>query len=43
MGGRNGTPSGNKIKASSQHGEWRRVIDKDTGVIKWIRKKNKKK
>lgn len=43
MGGRNGTISGNKIKSKSQHGEWRKVIDKDTGAIKWIRKKIKRK
>lgn len=43
MGGRNGTLAGHKIKGESQHGEWRKVVDKETGVIKWIRKKIKRK
>lgn len=43
MGGRNGTLVGHKIKGESQHGEWRKVVDKDTGAIKWIRKKIKRK
>lgn len=42
MGGRSGTVSERKIKSESQHGEWRKVVDKDTGAIKWIRKKEKK-
>lgn len=41
MGGRNGTLAGHKIKSESQRGEWRKVVDKDTGTIKWIRKKVK--
>lgn len=43
MGGRNGTLTGKKIKGESQRGEWQKVVDKDTGAIKWIRKKIKKK
>ena len=41
MGGRSGTLAGHKIKGESQHGEWRKVVDKDTGAIKWIRKRIK--
>lgn len=43
MGGRSGALTGSKVKSTSQHGEWKKVVDKDTGVIKWIRKKVKKK
>lgn len=43
MGGRSGALTGSKIKGTSQGGEWRKVVDKDTGAIKWLRKKIKKK
>ena len=43
MGGRNGTLAGRKIKGKSQHGEWRKTVNKDTGAIKWIRKRIKRK
>ncbi len=43
MGGRSGALTGSKVKGGSQHGEWRKVVDKQTGAIKWIRKKIKRK
>lgn len=43
MGGRSGLKNQRGIQGQSQHGEWIAQIDKDTGAIKWIRKKIKKK
>lgn len=43
MGGRSGALTGSEVKGQSQHGEWRKVVDKNTGATKWIRKKIKKK
>lgn len=31
------------IKPTSQHGEWYAKVDPKTGVITWLRRKNKKK
>lgn len=42
MGGRSGDLTGSKIKSNSQGGEWRKVVDKKTGAVKWLRKKIKK-
>ena len=43
MGGRSGFKNQRGIPSKSQHGQWVAQIDKDTGVIKWLRKKIKKK
>lgn len=43
MGGRSGALTSSKIKGTSQGGEWKKVVDKDTGAIKWLRKKIKSK
>lgn len=43
MGGRSGLKSNRELKSQSQHGEWVAHVDKETGAIKWIRKKIKKK
>lgn len=32
----------NRIKPTRQYGEWYAQVDPDTGAIKWIRKKIKK-
>lgn len=41
MGGRSGDFTGKKIKGTSQGGEWKKVVDKNTGAIKYLRKKIK--
>lgn len=43
MGGRSGLKNQRNIKSESQHGEWIKTIDENTGAIRWIRKKIKRK
>ena len=43
MGGRSGYRSNRIIEPQRQHGVWIAYVDKETGAIKWIRKKIKPK